>query len=707
MSWGRVRTPGLRNKSEFEDGSVIATSLTYTTRLVNTPPAANNTTVGDIKADIDLFCDGALDRLGLSNISKQTDPNFRAVVEAGPNPAAYPDFGYGENLITGIELGGGPAVPLPNPTTLSFNTFKPAFSPVASNTIATLAVVGGDPVPPSIPLCLQGPQRATTNSPGTCGAGVPPITACAASSATVCGTQAPGTGCNPYTNPATGFVLYWSLYIGGADYFDGLVQFGPTGGTNERSGIAVPANTLRNVQCTEIAGAPDCPIGAALWTDGDGDGLPNLVETEWGSDPTKADSDTTCHGVGGFVGDGVTDFEEMAAMSNPLEIDTDGDGSCYNGTTVTNSNRTDGSDNCPNIDNDATTARPSDANQADTDMDGVGNACDIDDDQDAIIDDADDEVYMAFINDINPDPTTVTPGLNCRAWSEIAGGNVALDITSAEADALKITLDPLTDDDDGDGIIDGHECSLGSAPGNDAGGTLEGVCVGSTPAGAPCAGSVKFAGPKGVLATISASGATSRPELQDGAVADEDGDGNSNNSVDPDADGLPRSHERSERTFCVRIAGPASYAKPLFSDCGPAGAGEFNNNLDGDLLVSAIADADPNSDCDDAWGAAVGPPPDPNDCLGSQVCVWTAAAGYTADTFGTGAAGGAGCDGPEYMIGRSPSSTNEDADGQSRIEEFGDSVRCEPRDGLRRRGIHQRLLVGGRSGERHERRLPA
>ena len=52
----------------------------------------------------------------------------------------------------------------------------------------------------------------------------------------------------------------------------------------------------------------------------------------------------------------------------------------------------------------------------------------------------------------------------------------------------------------------------------------------------------------------------------------------------------------------------------------------------------------------------------------SQVCVWTASAGYTADTFATAAAGGAGCDGPEWLIGLSEQSFNEDGDGLAMIK---------------------------------------
>jgi subtilisin-like proprotein convertase family protein len=63
--------------------------------------------------------------------------------------------------------------------------------------------------------------------------------------------------------------------------------------------------------------------------------------------------------------DGLSDVAEAAAGSNPLNPDSDGDG------------RKDGVDNCPAVAN---------VDQKDTDSDGMGNLCDLDDDNDGLTD---------------------------------------------------------------------------------------------------------------------------------------------------------------------------------------------------------------------------------------------------------------------------------------------------------------------------------
>jgi hypothetical protein len=152
--------------------------------------------------------------------------------------------------------------------------------------------------------------------------------------------------------------------------------------------------------------------------------------------------------------------------------------------------------------------------------------------------------------------------------------------------------------------------------------------------------------------------AESRPELQDTAAADDDGDGHVNNRSDPDNDGLDTQLENMERTRCARVSSGA-YSKGVLSDCSDVTYPfVFNNNMDGDAFGGGLTDTDSNSDCNASWGV-----PNACDSAGLQVCVWTAAAGYTADTFSSGASGGIGCDGPEFFSGRSPQNINEDADG--------------------------------------------
>jgi len=68
--------------------------------------------------------------------------------------------------------------------------------------------------------------------------------------------------------------------------------------------------------------------------DTDGDGVPDLVEEQLGSDPAKPDSDDDglpdsldpVPGVADADGDGLADAEEVALGSDPRKADTDGDG---------------------------------------------------------------------------------------------------------------------------------------------------------------------------------------------------------------------------------------------------------------------------------------------------------------------------------------------------------------------------------------------
>lgn len=112
------------------------------------------------------------------------------------------------------------------------------------------------------------------------------------------------------------------------------------------------------------------------FVDTDGDGLADVSETRLhGTDPNNPDTD----------GDGVNDGDEVAAGTDPTTpdvADTDGDGVADN------------ADNCPNVAN---------ADQVDSDNDGIGNACEPDSDGDGVVDDDD-----AFPND--PTETTDSDG---------------------------------------------------------------------------------------------------------------------------------------------------------------------------------------------------------------------------------------------------------------------------------------------------------
>jgi hypothetical protein len=71
--------------------------------------------------------------------------------------------------------------------------------------------------------------------------------------------------------------------------------------------------------------AQECDDDELLATDGDRDGLPDVVERFLGSDPAVADSDL----------DGVVDGIEVSSLrTDPLAADTDGDGFCDGGDDV-------------------------------------------------------------------------------------------------------------------------------------------------------------------------------------------------------------------------------------------------------------------------------------------------------------------------------------------------------------------------------------
>ena len=114
-------------------------------------------------------------------------------------------------------------------------------------------------------------------------------------------------------------------------------------------------------------------IQAVVEPDADADGFGDETQDNCpsASNPTQADTDAdgTADGCDpDDDNDGISDADEAARGTDPLSSDSDGDG------------RTDPTDNCPALAN---------VDQADTDGDLSGNACDPDDDNDGIADDLD------------------------------------------------------------------------------------------------------------------------------------------------------------------------------------------------------------------------------------------------------------------------------------------------------------------------------
>jgi hypothetical protein len=608
-----VLAPGapvnLRQKLQITGGNVLTNPqvISYSTGLV-VPPLPVGVAIGDYAEDIDLGCDGATDRLATAPIMGGPAPAFIVNV---PPAASYAPLGYGSVMLPMYATMFGP-VPRSTPQTLGFYFLDPTWAGSAPTTVARLVIRGGDPNPPgshttsgvaAIPHprdCLQNPHISTTQFPGGSGG---PIT---------------------HTNAAIGPVLLWEMYIGEPDYRDGLIQVGPTGGMNlVGGGIAVPPGALRNLQCIPIAAAV-CPVGAALWADLDLDGLPDAVEGAWGSAPGIADTD----------GDGLSDFEEMALMTDPTLVDTDGE------VTVDPDDLTDGIDNCPLLAN---------LGQLDTDGDAIGNACDLDDDNDGLVDTNEAIVggglYLAYID---TDPLGGEQGgYACRPIGEA----VAM-FGAAAAAALAITTGALVADTDGDGVLDGKECEAGSSPGP-SGGAPPGMTIAVCQIAPMCTTGLLATMPIGTMSAAFAA-AGSLPEILDaGAPLDEDGDGNLQEVLDPDMDGLANHLEILRRTTCARPVGPALAAVLAPGACFAAA---YANDLDGDAVAPGTVDL--NSD-------------------GQGPCAAWVGGGHP---FPAGIADG--CDGPEFYVGLSETRQNEDGDGRAYFKGPMNTTLAHPVGGL-------------------------
>jgi len=287
---------------------------------------------------------------------------------------------------------------------------------------------------------------------------------------------------NPYaSNPGVaGLYAMWITEISAPDLRNGALNFTLSTSCKAIGGAYVDADS----DCAATVANPGGPADTNdANPDQDGDGLLDGIEAAWGSNPLVADTD----------GDGRSDLEEMIGptqfLTNPTNADTDadtvpdggykvdgadvglapdfpdvdGDGVIDAGISADQDNSADGSshvrtgykivgtdilpdaagkDNCPTLA----------GAQTNTDLDALttlgagdlyGDVCDVDNDNDEIVDDAE----ATF------------------KWQPVGGAITDAKCSNVPPMAGPATpLNPLDPDTDGDGILDGVECKMGSNP---------------------------------------------------------------------------------------------------------------------------------------------------------------------------------------------------------------------------------------------------
>jgi hypothetical protein len=470
----------------IKSGNRIGLPFTYTGPGWGTPVNNDDLAVmGNVKSYIDAFCDGNFD-IFASTVNNATGENFTdagtvfdATSGPGNDPATsgpdYVDETYLNALVppTGVMsrtaryradvkrlwldvAGANFGFALPDTTPLNAVILHPTWAPAGAQVSVTL--LGGAPAPPSESfICLDSPQSSISTL-----------------------TEASGAVSNP-TSP--GLYARWTTELSAAD-------------------PALNQSTFKLItSCKHIGGTvpdadDDCLSDAADADDADpdqdNDGLLDGIEAAWGSSQTSADSD----------GDLRSDLEEMVGpsqfLTNPNVANTDSEGANDTGYVLDAAD--DGVPDAPDLNNDGvddgTLGDASTACSADSDTDaGVlhrnctwllvddgaggsvggfdkveggdpcpnnsaggatntdggfaggdpyGDGCDGDDDADGLVDPIDGGGSSLYFKNAN------------------VANRCTLDSASA---TLIAGLSPTDPDSDGDGYLDGVECSFRSNPG--------------------------------------------------------------------------------------------------------------------------------------------------------------------------------------------------------------------------------------------------
>lgn len=302
----------------------------------------------------------------------------------------------------------------------------------------------------------------------------------------------------------------------------------------ERSGLTTPATDTIIPRWTIIESEPDlgdgtvtrifawqCDrIGLSAPVDTDGDCDPDLGDPndfDWDVDDELAPDGIERH-LGSFIaipdsdGDGVTDADEIAQFTDPLDSDTDDDGQAdkqdnipTNGPNVPSGNNLsvaqlnpetgyDASDltedNCPaeynptqlntdalwqyhgmggNLDPDGTGSflgqNSSTGDRTNPAEDKYGDACDFDDDNDGLIDAVEPLIRIRPWSGPTDPGGPCVPEPSCSSSGDEADSTVCVTSTVYPAAAAPLrTISPLLGDVDFDLVLDGRECSFRSRP---------------------------------------------------------------------------------------------------------------------------------------------------------------------------------------------------------------------------------------------------